>query len=187
MKARKEIRATVRIALSVAFLCVSAMIAVPFFPVPFTLQSFAVLLVISLLGSKDGGIALVLYLALGAIGLPVFSSFGGGIGVLLGPTGGFLFGFLGAPFVFVLCRRMIRKERLSLLLAMIGSLLLLYLCGTLWYYYLFAAGASLWAVLSLTVLPFLLPDAIKLFLVLLVNGRMKKHPAFSHSKSTKTR
>lgn len=175
MKARNEIRATVRIALSVAFLCVSAMITVPLFPIPITLQSLALLLVMYLLGAKNGGAALLVYLALGAIGLPVFSGFLGGIGVLFGPTGGFLFGFLFAIPAFWLFPRLLRRKSVAALCAMVATLLALYVFGALWYYFLFAADTSFWAVLTLTVLPFVLPDAVKLSLALLIGSRLIKH------------
>ena len=177
MQARKEIRAMVRIALSVAFLCVSAMIAVPFFAVPFTLQSFAVFFILALLGWKAGGAAILVYLALGAVGLPVFSGFTGGVGVLFGQTGGFLFGFLFAVPVFALIKGMRSESRLFTALAMAGGLLADYLVGSIWYYFLFASGTSFFASLAVTVLPFLLPDAVKLALALFISERMKKHPS----------
>ena len=68
----------------------------PFSPVPITLTNFAVFLSIYILGMKYGTISLLIYLALGTIGLPVFSSFSGGLGKLAGPTGGYLFGFVSS-------------------------------------------------------------------------------------------
>lgn len=167
----------VRIALSVAFLCVSAMISFPFFAVPITLQSFAVFAILSLLGWKAGGAAILAYLALGAVGLPVFSGFTGGVGILFGQTGGFLFGFLLAIPVFALIRGIKKESKLVSLCAMAGGLLADYLSGALWYYFLFAGDTSFFASLTVTVLPFLLPDAAKLALALLVAERMKKHPS----------
>ena len=152
------------IALAVALLSVSAMLTVPFFAIPFTMQSFAVLTVLSLLGAKAGGVAILAYLALGATGLPVFSGFTGGIGVLFGPHGGFLLGFLLAPLCFALLPR--RR-----LLASLLSVLLYNIIGSLWYYFLFAFGSGYLASLSVTVLPFLLPDAVKLALSQLVAKR----------------
>ena len=169
----------VRIALSVAFLCVSAMISFPFFAVPITLQTFAVLAILSLLGWKAGGAAILVYLALGALGLPVFSGFTGGVGILFGQTGGFLFGFLLAVPVFALIRGIKGDSKLFTVCAMAGGLLADYLTGALWYYFLFASGASFFASLTVTVLPFLLPDAAKLALAILVTERMKKHPSLS--------
>jgi len=179
MQARKEVRAMVRVALSVAFLCVSAMIAVPLFAVPFTLQSLAVLALLAILGWKAGGAAILVYLVLGAVGLPVFSGFTGGIGILFGQTGGFLFGFLFAVPVFALISAIKRGSRVFAALAMVGVLFTDYLVGALWYYFLFARETSFSASLTVTVLPFLIPDAAKTALALFISERMKKHPSLS--------
>lgn len=80
--------------LSIAFMAVSAWITIPFGPIPFTLQTLAVMFVLFALRPKEAMAAIAGYLILGALGLPVFSSFRGGIAALVGPTGGFIVGFL---------------------------------------------------------------------------------------------
>ena len=87
------------IALGTALIAVCAWITVPF-TVPFTMQLFAVYLVLMLLGGRNGTIAVAVYLLLGAIGVPVFSGFKGGFGVLIGMTGGYLFGMLLIGIVY---------------------------------------------------------------------------------------
>ena len=82
------------IALTTAIMAVSAWVTVPLGPVPFTLQIFAVAFALLVLSPKEAVAAVVAYLALGAVGVPVFSSMRGGIGVLAGSTGGFLWGML---------------------------------------------------------------------------------------------
>src|SRR5215217_4019114 len=82
-----------RAALMAAVTAVAAQIAIPIFPVPFTLQVFAVVLSGFLLGPRYGALAQVIYLLVGAIGVPVFAEFRGGLGVLLGPTGGYLLSY----------------------------------------------------------------------------------------------
>lgn len=86
-------------ALSIAFMAVSAWITIPFGPIPFTLQTLAVMFVLFTLKPKEAMAAIAGYLILGALGLPVFSSFRGGIAALVGPTGGFIVGFLIAGAV----------------------------------------------------------------------------------------
>jgi biotin transport system substrate-specific component len=169
-----------QIALSVAFLSVSAMLQIPFFAIPLTLQSFAVFAVLGLLGWKKGATALLLYVALGAVGIPVFSGFGGGLGALFGPTGGFLFGFLLASPVYGAFEHYARcgGKKKAIVLSALGmtvGMLLSYLAGSLWYYTAYSGGASFGTVLSLTVLPFLIPDAVKIALALLVTRRLKRH------------
>ena len=158
-------RTLTEIALSVAILSVSAMITLPFFAIPFTLQSFAVLTVLGLLGARRGGAAVLAYLSLGAVGLPVFSGFMGGLGVILGPTGGFLLGFLVSVPLFIPKRK--------ILLPMLLSVLLYNIIGSLWYYIFYAEGTGYLASLSVSVLPFLLPEAVKAALAYLTVKRLK--------------
>jgi biotin transport system substrate-specific component len=82
-----------RAALMAAVTAVAAQIAVPIFPIPFTLQVLAVVLSGLLLGARYGALAQAIYLLVGAIGVPVFAEFRGGLGVLLGPTGGYLLSY----------------------------------------------------------------------------------------------
>jgi biotin transport system substrate-specific component len=114
-------------------LCAHISIPLPFTPVPLTVQNFGVLLVGLLLGSRRGFAALVLYLAEGAAGMPVFSPFGlGGIAQLLGPTGGFL---LAYPLVAWIAGYVMERGRKSFARAAFGSLLgevLLFASGLAW-------------------------------------------------------
>ena len=87
-------RSIAQCGLCCALLACSAWVTIPFGPVPFTLQTLAVALVPQVLARREAVFTVAAYLVLGAIGLPVFSGFQGGIGVLAGPTGGFLWGFL---------------------------------------------------------------------------------------------
>ena len=86
-------------AVCAALIAICAWITVPA-AVPFTLQTFAIFFVLSLLGGKRGTIAILVYILLGAVGLPVFSGFNGGLGALLGTTGGYIFGFLFIGLIF---------------------------------------------------------------------------------------
>ena len=95
MKSRKAILSLVYIALFVAIIAVCSWISIPTpILVPFTLQTFAVFVTAGLLGTKRGTTAVVVYMLLGIIGVPVFSQFRSGLGILLGNTGGYLIGFL---------------------------------------------------------------------------------------------
>lgn len=91
-------RSVAFVGLTIALIAASALIAVPIGPVPVTLQMFAITFAIVVLPPKAATAAIVGYLVLGAVGVPVFSGMRGGIGVLAGPTGGFLWGYLlGVP------------------------------------------------------------------------------------------
>ena len=89
-------------ALFVAVMAICSWVSIPS-AVPFTLQTFAVFCALCLLGGKRGTIAILVYIALGAIGLPVFSGFSGGIGILLGTTGGYIWGFLLTGLLYWRC------------------------------------------------------------------------------------
>ena len=159
-------RKLTRCALFAAMMALCAWIGVPLGHTVFTMQTFGVLLALGLLGGKRGTVSILCYLLLGAAGLPVFSGFRGGIGAILGPTGGYLWGFLGTGLVFW------SLEKWSRLLAMAAGILVCYACGTLWY--MTYTGGALAAVLAQTVLPYLIPDALKLVLALRLTKRLKK-------------
>jgi biotin transport system substrate-specific component len=159
------------IALVLAFsliIALSAQIAIPlpFSPVPVTMQTLTVLLTGLLLGSRLGALTLVAYLAEGVAGLPVFAFGTSGIAVLLGPTGGYLIGFVAAAgLVGFLAERGWDRRRSTTLLAMVLGNLAIYAFGVVWLgYYL----TSLSQAIKVGVVPFLAGDAIKIALAVAV-------------------
>ncbi len=157
-------------ALFAALLAASAQIALPTFP-PITLQTLVLFLCAGILGAKWGSVSVAVYIALGALGLPVFAGFSGGLGVLAGPTGGFILGFpLSVPLSAYLFER--AGNTVLRVLALASGLLLCYAAGTLWF--AFVTGNSIFSALILCVLPFLVPDAIKTSLAVFLIPRIKK-------------
>ena len=144
--------------------------------IPFTLQTFAVFLAVAVLGGKRGSMAVFLYLLMGAIGLPVFVGFTGGIGRLFDATGGYLLGFLLAALVMWGAEHLFGKKDLVLCISMVLGLLLCYTFGTAWYLFLYGKTTemSLAAVLSVCVIPFMIPDIIKIAMVLVLRKRLIK-------------
>lgn len=163
------------IALFVVLMAICSWIVIPA-PIPFTLQTFAVFFSLLTLGGKRGCICILTYLLMGAAGLPVFSGFQGGLGTLLGPSGGYLSGFAVAAILFRLftARRTAVSRSLKIAGCLIG-LLGCYACGTLWYMHLYRGADSLWFALSVCVLPFLIPDLVKLLLAFLLSSRLSHH------------
>lgn len=152
-----------RTGLVVALLAVSAWVTVPFGPVPFTLQTMALALVPAVLDRRAALASVAIYLLLGGIGLPVFSGFGGGVGVLAGPTGGYLWGFLaGMAAATALLRALPETMPLParVLLSDVAMLLIAYVCGTA--QLMAVASLDLVPALAMAVFPFVIPDAIKL-------------------------
>lgn len=131
----------------------------PFSPVPITLTNFAVFLSIYILGMKYGTISLLIYLALGTIGLPVFSSFSGGLGKLAGPTGGYLFGFIFLALIHGFFMLRFHKKTFASIIGMTLGMIACYLFGTIW----LALHMSLTfkAALMIGVIPYLPGDAVK--------------------------
>ena len=149
-----------------ALLAICAWISIPVSDIGITLQTFGVFLALLLLGGKWGSISILLYLLLGAVGLPVFSGFRGGMGHLMGVTGGFLWGFLiSGPVYWML-------ERLGRWPAMAGGLLACYSCGCLWFYTY--SGGGLGFILLRCVVPYLIPDVLKLWLAGTLAKRLQK-------------
>lgn len=172
-----QIKRLTLIAIMAALICVCSWITVPFYVVPFTMQTFAVFCALLLLGGKDGLAAVGLYLLMGAVGLPVFSGFSGGVGHILGPTGGYIVGFLFTGLAYLLCEPLIRKKRLWRIPALVIGLLLCYLVGTLWFTVVFSLRGTaydFWAALSLCVLPYILPDILKLLLAMFLCDAVNK-------------
>ena len=158
------------IALMAVLLTLCAWLSVPA-PVPFTLQTLGVFCALGLLGGRRGSTAVLLYLLMGALGLPVFSGFQGGPGTLLGPSGGYLLGFLFSALLYWLLEGQAAKSAAHLAAVLLAGLLLCYAFGTAWFVAVYARGSnplSWLGALSLCVFPFLLPDLLKLALALLL-------------------
>ncbi|MBQ9429121.1 MAG: biotin transporter BioY [Clostridia bacterium] len=166
-----SVQKVARISLCAALLVLSAWATVPA-AIPFTLQTLAVALTAGLLGGAQGSAALAVYLALGAVGLPVFSGMRGGLAVLLGPTGGYLFGF----FLFILLGAYLLPRfrfKFGDYLALWCGLLSCYLFGTLWFACLYGGGKSFFEIAMLCVIPYLPFDAVKLLLAVWLLRRLR--------------
>ena len=166
----------VLIALFAALMALCAWVTVPY-AVPFTMQTFGVFLALLLLGGKRGTICMAVYLLLGAVGLPVFSGFRGGGGALVGSTGGYLVGFIVSALLMWALSGFARKSRWTLASSMALSLAACYAFGTAWFVIVSVrAGKAMTvgAALSMCVLPYIVPDAAKLWLACVLARRLKK-------------
>lgn len=164
-------------ALFAALMAVCAWISIPILDIAFTMQTFAIFLTLGLLGGKWGTLSILVYLLLGAVGLPVFSGFRGGAGALLGVTGGYIAGFLISGLVYWLITALWGTSRKVKLVAMAAVALVYYAFGSIWFYVLYLRGGnamSMGAILMKCVVPYLLPDGIKLALAFSLTGRLEK-------------
>ena len=165
----------VYIGIFAVLLAICSWISIPTL-IPFTLQTFGVFLTVLLLGGKHGTIAICIYLLLGAIGIPVFSNFGAGLGYLLGNTGGYALGFLFIGLLMWLFETIWGHKPFVQITAMILGLILCYVFGILWFINIsMSSGGTygLMTTLTLCVFPFIIPDFGKLWLAYSIAKRIQ--------------
>ena len=162
------------IALMAALMAVCAWITVPFSLVPFTLQTFGVFTALALLGGRRGTLAILLYLCLGLVGLPVFSGFSGGAGALVSASGGYLLGFVATGLAYWALTARLGTGLLAKAAGLVLGLAVCYAIGTAWFVNVYAEPTSVGAALVLCVVPFVPVDLIKLALALAVSRRVEK-------------
>ncbi|MBQ7740688.1 MAG: biotin transporter BioY [Eubacterium sp.] len=165
------------IGLSAALITVCAWITIPVGAVPITLQTMGICLVASLFGAKRGVLSTLTYLLLGAVGVPVFSSFKGGIGVLAGATGGYIIGFIFTALIVGVISDKLGGKVYFLIPAMILGVAVCYAFGTAWFMLVYTKEKeiALSKTLALCVTPFLIPDAVKIIIASLLTAKLKKH------------
>ena len=180
MKSQKTLQ-MVRTALFSGILCVLAPVAlpVPGSPVPLSLATFVIYLAGMVLGAKQGVLSVLVYLFLGTVGLPVFSGFSGGIGILLGPTGGYLLGYIPCVLMAGIWKEKKRKStKLNVnltnnkprrmkqtacdMLAMLSGTMLCYVFGTLWFMAVMDGSYTFAQALIVCVVPYFVFDAVKI-------------------------
>ncbi len=177
MTAKMNVRTMSLVAMMTVIICVCAWITVPL-TVPFTMQIFAVFAAVLILGGKLGTLSIVLYMLLGAVGLPVFSGFKGGLAALFGPTGGYIIGFLAISVLYTAFETLV-KERTAVrrIAVLVLGLVLCYLFGTIWFCVVMnGKGGSYTFVsaLAVCVLPYIVPDLAKMALALFVANRVNR-------------
>lgn len=147
--------------------------------IPFTLQTFAVFLVLMTIGGKRGTIAVVVYILLGLIGVPVFAGFKSGPAALIGPTGGFILGFIFVGLAYwgmeFFGKKVKTSAPKSIVVGIIEGIIcevVLYVFGVAWFMIMYTKNTGpvgLGTVMGLCVIPFLLPDAAKLVLAVITS------------------
>ena len=159
-----------------ALIAVCSWISVPT-AVPFTMQTFAVFMAVLVLGGKRGTLAVVVYIILGAVGIPVFANFTGGFGILLGSTGGYIAGFILTALIMWGMEGISRGNAILRIVSMLLGLLACYTAGTIWFMVVYsrANGAiGVMTALSWCVFPFIIPDLIKIAIAYIISPSIRK-------------
>lgn len=169
-KSRSRIYSLAMFAVMTAVICVLAPMSVPIGPVPISLTNLAIYLSLYLLGWKRGTAAYLVYVLLGMVGMPVFSGFRGGAGHLLGPTGGYIIGFIPMALLAGLaigksCNRIVQ------LLGMAVGTVIAYAFGTAWY--CVSTGSAVFPALALCVFPFIPFDLAKMTFAMLTGPMIR--------------
>ncbi len=164
-------------AMSAALITVCSWISIPALGpfVPFTLQTFAVFVIAGLFDLKTGVISIMVYLFMGAVGVPVFSGFKSGLTAIMGPTGGYLVGFLFMIVTICLFKKIKSESIVYLIIGMSIGLVLCYIFGTIWFYCVFAHNGdskSFISILSICVIPFIIPDILKMTAAVILVSRV---------------
>lgn len=144
--------------------------------IPFTLQTFAVFCALAILGGKWGTASVLVYLLVGFAGMPVFSGFSGGISALFTASGGYLAGFLFMGLAYWAIISAFGNKLLVTIIGLTAGLLVCYAFGTLWYAFVYSktGAAGITAALGMCVLPFIIPDGLKMAVAVTVAARVRR-------------
>jgi biotin transport system substrate-specific component len=158
-------------ALLAALTAILSQFAIPIGPVPINLATFSVFCAGALLGARLGAVSQLIYVLLGLAGIPVFANLRGGVGVVLGPTGGYIAGYVAAAWLVGFIMERGHSGLPMLIPAMTAGMGLCYLLGTAWF--MFSTQSDLGRSLTLCVLPFLPGDALKILTAAALTRRLR--------------
>lgn len=156
------------IAVFAVLIAICSWISIPM-TVPFTLQTFAIFLAVGVLGGRRGTLAVVVYVLLGAIGIPVFAGFSGGLGIIMNNTGGYIIGFIFSALIMWLMESLFGRKLWVQAVSMALGLLACYAVGTAWFMFVYirtSGAVGLSTVIGWCVIPFIVPDIVKIVLAL---------------------
>jgi len=166
-----SVRDMVFTALFAAVLCAVAPFSIAIGIIPLSFATLVIYIAAGALDWKYSTLSVLVYVAVGTIGIPVFSNFEGGFHKLVSPSGGFIFGYIMCALATGLIFGLFRKKLWSYVFGMVIGTVLLYTCGTAWF--MFVTGNSLAVSLAFCVTPFLLGDAIKITFATIVAPRLR--------------
>lgn len=173
---RNKTRDMIMSALGAVMIAACSWISIPTM-IPFTMQTFAIFLILSMLGGKRGLLSIIVYIAIGSVGAPVFAGFSSGVGVLIGTTGGYLVGFIFIGLIYWLTIHFLGRKLWVEAVALVVGLFVCYAFGTAWFMVVYAGESGpigIATALSWCVLPFIFPNLVQLVLALVISRRVAK-------------
>lgn len=171
-RTKLSIKDIVFISVTAALIAVCSWITIPLGDIPITFQFFAVFTAVGILGTKRSLLSVIVWILLGAVGIPVFSGFRGGIGVLFGTTGGYIIGFIFLTLVGGIIIDKFGKKTYVMCIGLFLGMIVCYAFGTAWYMLMYmknTGSIGLTAVLGACVFPYIIPDLVKLGLAVIVS------------------
>lgn len=159
-------------ALFAAFIGIFAQLTIPLPLVPITGQTFAIGFTVTVLGMRYGSLSVLIYILLGAIGVPVFSAMSGGLGIIFGPTGGYIIGFLPATLLMGLYFKIYGYSKTHAISANLIGMVITLIFGTIWLKY--GSGLSWPTAFSAGIYPFLIVGVIKAVLAALAGITVRR-------------
>lgn len=170
-KKNRNIYTMVMISIMAAIICVLGPWSIAIGPVPIAFANLAIFIAIYVLGWKGGTVSCLLYILLGLIGVPVFSGFSAGIGKVLGPTGGYIIGYIPMAVIAGIFVEKFEKRLIHLLGMLLGTAVC-YLLGTAWF--CVVMDTTVGAAMGLCVIPFIPGDIIKMIIAMLLGPLLRK-------------
>lgn len=156
-----------------ALMCIAGPLSVPIGPVPVSLTNLAIYFAVMIIGTKISLISYIVYLLLGTVGLPVFSGFSGGLSKLVGPTGGYLVGFILMLIISGIAAELSKRNIVITILGMIVGTAAAYLLGTVWF--VCQQKCSFAYAMGICVEPFIIFDLIKIVIAFILGNEVRKH------------
>ena len=167
-----NIRKTVTVGILAAIICVFAPFSVPAGAIPISLSTFAIYIVSCSVSKNYSLPAVALYILIGTLGIPVFSSFSGGIHCITGYTGGYIIGYIPCAFIIGLLTDNFENNKIIYPVSMTAGTIICYFFGTLWYMHL--AKCSFSQAVTVCILPFIIGDIIKIISASVIGFTLKR-------------
>lgn len=172
MKRKSNIYQMAIIGVMAAVICILGPLSIPIGVVPISFTNLAIYFALYTLGMKKGTISYIVYMLVGFVGIPVFSGFTGGPSKLLGPTGGYLIGFIFMAVIAGFFIDTFLDKRYLCFIGMVLGTVVCYIFGTIWLSY--QAHISVSAALAMGVIPFIPGDLVKILIAILIGPQIRR-------------